>query len=96
MGNALNQSELENAVLALEADVAALKAQVKSNRHELGANSRSSLVFVGGLIVMLMLGSRFSSEEGYTYAIELEKLTTLVGLPAVAALLTAIIPEMRR
>lgn len=84
--------QLELMLASIEADIASLKEQVKSNRSELGANSRGSLVFTAGIVVMLLLGSRFSSDEGYSYAIELEKLTTLIGLPAVAALLTALLP----
>lgn len=83
-------------IQALEAAVARLREQVKDNRFELGANSRGSLTFICGIVIMLLLGSRFNSESGYTYAIELDKLTTLFGLPAIAALAAAIVPGLRK
>jgi hypothetical protein len=81
---------------AIEADIANLKEKVKDNRQELGANSRGSLTFAFSLVIMLLLGSRFSAESGYSYAIELEKLTTLIGLPAIAALFAAVVPGLRK
>lgn len=79
---------------SIESELARLKEQVKENRSELSRNSRGSLVFVGGVIVMFMIGVRFN-EGSFSYAIELEKLVPLIELPAIAALIAALIPVKR-
>lgn len=91
----MSPESLEERISQLESDLARLKQQVKANRVELGANSRGTLVFVAGLFVMLALGSRYSDGQ-YSYQVELEHLSTLIGLPAVASVIAALIPASRR
>lgn len=92
----MTPEQLEVRFNAIEADVTAIKSRVKNNSTELGANSRASLTFLGATILMIILGSRFSADTGYSYQIELDKLAGLLGLPAIAALLAAVIPGLRK
>jgi hypothetical protein len=86
--------QLELRLTAIETDISSLKQGQRNNRIELGANSRASLTFVGGVIIMLMIGSRFADGQ-YSYQVELEHLTTLIGLPAIASILAALIPAKK-
>lgn len=93
--------DLENRVKNLESDqlsdserLGLLERQHSQDRKELGINSRATMVFLGALILLGVIGSRFTNGQ-YEFAIPLAELMQLLALPAVGAVIAALIPARR-
>ncbi len=93
--------DLENRVKDLESDqlsdkerLGLLERQHNQDRKELGINSRATLAFLGTLLVLILVGSRYTSGQ-YEFQVPLSELMQILALPVVGAIVAALIPARR-
>lgn len=95
----MNEQNLNDRLDAIESDIEALKIRQRQNRRELDFNSAISLGFLGGFVLLVLIGIRVefgASGLQASYSVPIDSLVSLLSLPVIAAGASAIAPVLGR